>query len=271
MNSGWFKTHRKIIDSVVFQSDKCLKIWVWCLAKTNHSEGTSLIGRQKVLVKKGQFIMGSLTAEEKLRMAKSTIWYWLDFLVREGMIGIKKTNKYSIITIRNWDKYQEVGNKSESNRETNENQKRTNKNEKNDKNYIYSENEKNYLGSGIDSTNFSLALGVLEIGRLTDSQLRTIKKLMEKYPSRDYELQALKCKEWWFEPPKTGWKRPLLAFSNWLERSKVDEGVLQKKQEAEEAKKAKVREELYRPLDPISKKEMDNNMQKLRDKMQIRK
>jgi len=270
MNSGWFKTHRKIIDSVVFQSDKSLKIWIWCLAKTNHCENTSLIGRQKVVVKKGQFIMGSLTAEEKLKMAKSTIWYWLNFLEKEGMIGIKKTNKYSIITVRNWDKYQEVGNKSESNQETNENQIGTNKNDKNEKKYIYSEHEKRILGSGIDQDSFADALDALEITKLTNSQLKTVKKLIEKYPSRDYELQALKCREWWFGYPRKGWKKPILAFANWLANSKIDEDVLTKKRELELQKKTQDHSEQV-AVDPERKKSIQKSLDALREQMQIKK
>ena len=271
MNSGWFKTHRKIIDSVVFQSDKCLKIWIWCLAKTNHCENLSLIGRQKVRVRRGQFIMGSLTAEEKLRMAKSTIWYWLNFLEKEGMIGIKKTNKYSIITIKNWDKYQDVGNKSESNEETNKNQIRTNKNEKNEKKYIYSDDEIKILGEGIDQDNFAKALVALEIEKLKISQVQTIKKLIEKYPSRDYELQALKCREWWFGYPRKGWKKPMLAFANWLGNSKIDEEVIEKKRLAELERKtqAYIGQSSGR-ADPEREKSVRKSIDQLREKMQIK-
>ncbi len=131
MNNGWIKLHRKIIDSVVFKNEKCLKIWIWILSKANHKQNETIIGRQKITIKTGQFIMGGIKAEQVLDIARKTIYYWLDFMEREGMIAIKKTNKYTIITIPNWDKYQEVANKCPSNDTTNAHQMPTNNNDNN--------------------------------------------------------------------------------------------------------------------------------------------
>ncbi len=186
------------------------------------------------------------------------------------MIGIKKTNKYSIITVRNWDKYQDVGNKSESNQETNKNQIRTNKNEKNEKKYIYSDDEIKILGEGIDQDNFAKALVALEIGELKTSQVQTIKKLIEKYPSRDYELQALKCREWWFGYPRKGWKKPILAFANWLGNSKIDEEVLAKKRDLELRKNTQIYTN-QAVVDPERKKSVQKSIDALREKMKIKK
>ena|SRR3990167_5855035 len=131
---GWIKLHRKLLENLIFNNEKGLKIWIWCLLKANHKVNTFLLGRQKMIIKKGQFVFGSNHSSEELKLAKSTIWYWLEFLEREGQVELKKTNKYTIITMKNWDKYQEVGNKSETNEETNGKQIGTNKNVKNVKN-----------------------------------------------------------------------------------------------------------------------------------------
>ena len=188
------------------------------------------------------------------------------------MIGIKKTNKYSIITIKNWDKYQEVGNKTESNQESNKKQIRTNKNEKNEKKYIYSDEEIKILGEGIDQDNFAKALVALEIEKLKISQVQTIKKLIEKYPSRDYELQALKCREWWFGYPRKGWKKPILAFANWLSNSKIDEEVLAKKRDLEMRRKTQVyTEQVSKDVDPEKEKSIRKSIDQLREKMKIKK
>lgn len=78
--------------------------------------------------------MGGIKAEETLRIARTTIYYWLNFLKDEGMIDIKKTNKYTIITIQNWDEYQNVDIKKTSNVTSDGHQMDTNKNIKKDKN-----------------------------------------------------------------------------------------------------------------------------------------
>ena len=121
---GWIKLHRKVIRSSVFDNEKCLKIWIWCLCKASHKEKIVLLGRQKISLKKGEFIMGGITAEETLKIARSTIYYWLSFLEAEGMVDIKKTNKYTVVTILNWDEYQEVDIKSTSNRHKQEREER---------------------------------------------------------------------------------------------------------------------------------------------------
>jgi hypothetical protein len=137
----WIKLYRKLTDSLVFSNEKCLKIWIWCLCKSGYIDKEIVFGRQKIKLKKGQFIMGGIKAEETLRIARTTIYYWLNFLKDEGMIDIKKTNKYTIITIQNWDEYQNVDIKKTSNVTSDGQQMDTNKNIKNiKKEYnIYSE------------------------------------------------------------------------------------------------------------------------------------
>lgn len=98
--------------------------------KANHKENTFLLGRQKLTLNKGQFVMGLINAKEELALAKSTISYWLDFLEKEGQVELKKTNKYTIITIQKWKDYQVVGLKSDSNEDTDGTQIGTNKNDK---------------------------------------------------------------------------------------------------------------------------------------------
>lgn len=50
--------------------------------------------------------MGSHKESEMLKIARATFWWWLEFLAKEGMIELKKTNKYTVITITNWKNYQ---------------------------------------------------------------------------------------------------------------------------------------------------------------------
>ena len=132
---GWIKLHRKLLDNPIFGSEKGLKIWIWCLLKASHKKTECVyIGRKKVCVDEGQFIFGSFKANEELKISVSTIWYWLNELEVGGYVVIKKTTKYSIITIKNWKEYQGVVNKTERSIETNGKQMVTYNNVKNVKN-----------------------------------------------------------------------------------------------------------------------------------------
>lgn len=129
--NGWIKLHRKLLESLIFGNEKGLKVWVWCLLKANHADKQVLLGRRKITLKAGQFIMGSTTAKEQLSLAKATIWYWLNFLEKEGQVRLEKTTKYTIVTIPKWEEYQH---ELDTNETQSERKVGTNKNDKNDKN-----------------------------------------------------------------------------------------------------------------------------------------
>lgn len=140
--SGWIKLHRCILDKAIFDNEKLLKVFIWCLYKATHAEHEQLVGRTKVLLQPGQFITGRKKASEELNMKPSTAWDYIKLLESNNSINIKSNNKYSIISIDNWALYQSEeensdnrhNNKSNIKATTNEHQIDTNKNDKNDKN-----------------------------------------------------------------------------------------------------------------------------------------
>lgn len=111
---GYFKVHRKILDSQVFAHQTALKIWIWCLAKVTYKERFISIkigkGETTISIKPGQFIFGRFKAEEELNIDGSTIYKWIQKFASDefGMINIESNNQYSIITICNWIEYQNI-------------------------------------------------------------------------------------------------------------------------------------------------------------------
>lgn len=122
---GYIKLYRKLIESPVFVNEKLLKIWIWCLCRANHCDTETIVGLQKVEVKKGQFVFGLLKASQELQIPKTTLYRNLRTLCEFGMISIKSENKFSIVTIEKWEKYQcidgEIGKQTENKRKTNGN------------------------------------------------------------------------------------------------------------------------------------------------------
>ncbi len=102
---------RSILDSEVFASQKLLKIWVWCLCKANHKDRFISLkvgrGEKTVKVKRGQFLFGRFKAEEELFIDGSTIYTIMKRLEKLGNIDIKSSNQYSVITICNYNTYQD--------------------------------------------------------------------------------------------------------------------------------------------------------------------
>lgn len=108
---GYIKLHRKILESSVFASQLGLKIWVWCLLKANFKpKFTSIkIGKGESIVKvdRGSFIFGRFKAEDELNIDGSTIYKWIKRFEDDDMIKIQSNSHYSIISICNYDSYQQ--------------------------------------------------------------------------------------------------------------------------------------------------------------------
>ena len=115
---GFVKVHRAILTSHVFQNEGLLKVWLWCLLKANHSETweATKIGRgtTEVKISRGQFIFGREKASKELRMKPSTVWKRILKLENMRNLNIQSNSKYSVISIVNWNTYQDRKEKSNS-------------------------------------------------------------------------------------------------------------------------------------------------------------
>lgn len=103
---GWVKLSRGLIDSAIFTDEKTLKIWVWCLLKAAYHESDTIINGSVVHLNKGQFIFGVHAASNALSMSVKCIRTRMLALEKLGMISRKPTNKFTIITICDWEQMQ---------------------------------------------------------------------------------------------------------------------------------------------------------------------
>lgn len=112
MDNGFILLSRKLLDSDVFASQKLLKIWVWCLIKASYKDRSVPLkvgkGVRIVKIKRGEFIFGRMKAEEELYIDGSTIYKSIHKLKDMDMINIKSNNQYSILSICNYDTYQQT-------------------------------------------------------------------------------------------------------------------------------------------------------------------
>lgn len=143
MERGWIKLWRRIEDSAIFQNEEILKLWLLCLISANHKETyISIPGvLEPVKIKPGQFLTGRYELhaayykkKKKTNKSPLTVWRWLKFLEKVENLNIKSCSKYSIITINNWEAYQENEHLMNTSRTPHEHLMNTNKNVKNYKN-----------------------------------------------------------------------------------------------------------------------------------------
>src|SRR4030042_444842 len=114
---GYFKVHRRIIDSQVFAHPLALKIWIWCLSRVSYKERFVPVkvgkGETTVKIQPGQFIFGRFKAEEELNIDGSTIYKWMQKFASPDfdMILIESNNHWSKVTLCNWEEYNPLNNK----------------------------------------------------------------------------------------------------------------------------------------------------------------
>jgi len=134
LNDGWIKLHRKLLDNKIFDNERLLKVWVWCLLKASHTEYDQLVGLQTVHLIPGQFIYGRFKNAEELKLNPNTLKDYMKFLSDEKFIAIKSTNKYSVVSVEKWELYQSERIENTSKTPAKHQQNTTNKNVKNVKN-----------------------------------------------------------------------------------------------------------------------------------------
>ena len=133
---GWIKLHRKILENPIICKDSdYLSVWMYLLLNATHKEIPALFKGEKIILKPGQLITGRKSIASKLKISESKIYRIINEYKSEHQIEQQTSNKNSLITILNWDKYQHLEQQNETQmnnkRTTTEQQVNTNKNVKN--------------------------------------------------------------------------------------------------------------------------------------------
>ena len=138
-NNGWIKLHRKLLDNpVVMKDSDHLAVWIYLLLNASHTEYPVLFGGKKISLKAGQLITGRKSIASTLGISESKVRRILDLFEIDQQIDRQRSNKNSLVSILNWDKYQifdqQIDQQSTNKRPTSDQQATTNKNNKNIKN-----------------------------------------------------------------------------------------------------------------------------------------
>lgn len=104
---GWIKINRSMIDHWIWKDADALRLWLEMLIRANFEDKTRLFNGQLIHLKRGQLVFGRKVYADRLGMNENTIRKVLKLLISDGMIHQQTTNKYSIITITCYDKYQD--------------------------------------------------------------------------------------------------------------------------------------------------------------------
>jgi len=154
-NQGWIKLYRKLLDDPIMTSGDSylLQLWIYILLKVNYIEKRFIFNNKEMIIHKGQGIFGlnqivkdcTIYKYENTSIFKKfkTIYYRrLKILKNLGNLKLQPTNKFTVITVLNWDKYQSNETQLKLKRNSTETPVLTNKN---NKNYKININNKQYI------------------------------------------------------------------------------------------------------------------------------
>jgi len=134
MSNGWIKLHRQITKWEWYQDSKTLHLFIHLLLNANHKEGRW----QGNTVKRGQLITGRIKLATDTGLTSQVIRSCLKKLESSSDISQKSTNKFTTITIINYDTYNSENieaNKQITNKQQTDNKQiTTNNNVKKEKN-----------------------------------------------------------------------------------------------------------------------------------------
>jgi hypothetical protein len=159
MYQGYIKLHRKILDWEWYSNSKMVHLFLHLLISASH-KSTVFRG---IHLKRGQLVTGRFLLTKQTCISEQTIRTYLKWLKSTNEITIKSTNKFSIITICNYDRYnletteanQQIN--QQANQQLTSNQPATNQQLTTIKNVKNAKNVKNVKKRALESENFSFS------------------------------------------------------------------------------------------------------------------
>lgn len=106
MDSGWICCHRELKNWEWYKTPFMVHLFMHLMLSANHQEGTW----QGVFIQRGQLITGRKSLSADTGLSEQVVRTCLKRLEKTGEITQQSTNKFTIITVCNYDKYQTTNN-----------------------------------------------------------------------------------------------------------------------------------------------------------------
>lgn len=221
--AGWIKIHRKMLaNPVVFKDPDHLAVWMYLLLSASHKKHKTLFGGKPIFLEAGQLITGRKKISEATGVNPSKVKRILNLFKTDQQIDQQATRYGSIITILEWDKYQENDQPNDQ-RVTNERPtsdqrvttiqecKEGEEGNKNNK-YIYSRECSEIVGYLNEVCGTSYKPTTKETRRLIQARMN------DGFTVEDFKTVIYKkAKQWKDDPRMCGFLRPQTLFGTKFE------------------------------------------------------
>lgn len=114
MNQSWVKLYKKMLDWEWYKDLTTFRLFIHCLLKANWKDGEF----ENLKVPKGSFITSVKKLVEETGLTNQNVRTSLKKLKKSKNLTIKTTNKFTVISINNFDKYQEPNKQLTNNQQT---------------------------------------------------------------------------------------------------------------------------------------------------------
>ena len=128
--SGWIKLHRKINKNPILKKNRTysnFEAFIWLLMKANYDDAKVVIGSTIYKLKQGQMITSQKKLCKQFGWGNSRLNTFLKLLKNDSMIEVKSNKQLTMITLLNWDSYQDSKLQTNHKQITNKSQPNTNK------------------------------------------------------------------------------------------------------------------------------------------------
>ncbi len=105
---GWIKISRNITSHWLWQDAERLRWWIDILLMAAWEEKKILVGRQMITLRRGQMVLSKSFLYRRWGRSKAKINPFLKLLVDEQMITLDNKHNYCLVTITNYNKYQNM-------------------------------------------------------------------------------------------------------------------------------------------------------------------
>ena len=105
--AGWISLHRKIKNSWFYKDSEAVHLWVHLLLKARHKDGEIMFNMKRHTLKAGQMITGRKALAEETGINENKIFRLLKAFVDEQLTEQQTNSRYTVVTIKNWNEYQQ--------------------------------------------------------------------------------------------------------------------------------------------------------------------
>ena len=108
MAEGWIKLHRSIWENPMLAGDPDkLSVWIYLLTSAAYDRRDAVLGGKRITLSRGQLITGRRKIAEQTGVEEHKVDRILKAFSREQQIEQRSTPHGSLITVINYDKYQQ--------------------------------------------------------------------------------------------------------------------------------------------------------------------